>query len=151
MGMPGSLPTWILLVHVAVTCAVTGLIWLVQVVNYPLFAAVGSAAFPAYHREHIRLITLVVGPLMLAEAGAAVAIVALRLCSPWLSCAGLALLVIVWGATWLLSVPQHDALAHGFSASAHEALVATNWIRTVAWTTRAGLALAMVADAMGRS
>lgn len=143
--------TWVLLVHAGFTCAMTGLIWFVQVVHYPLFGAVDPATFPAYHREHMRLTTLVVGPLMLAEAGAAIAIVALRLSSPRLSWAGVALLAIVWGATMFLSVPRHDDLAHGFSASAHAALVATNWVRTVAWTARAVLALTMVADAMRAS
>lgn len=128
----------------------TGLIWLVQVVHYPLFASVDAAAFPAYHRQHIRLITLVVGPLMLVEAGAAIAIAVLQLASPWLAWAGVVLLAVVWGTTMLMSVPQHDALARGFSASAHTALVATNWIRTIAWTARAGLALGIVADAMRR-
>ncbi len=148
MDMPGTLSIWILLTHVAATCAMTGLIWLVQVVHYPLFAAIDPTAFPAYHREHLRLITLVVGPLMLVEAGAAIAVTMLRLSPPWLAWLGVVLLVVVWGTTMWLSVPQHDALARGFNASAHGALLATNWIRTVAWTARASVSLAMVARAM---
>lgn len=146
--MSGTMTTWVLLVHAAATCAMAGLIWFVQVVHYPLFGAIDLATFPAYHREHVRLTTLVVGPLMLAEAAAAMAIVALRLSSPWLSWAGVALLAVVWGATMFLSVPRHDELAHGFSASAQAALVATNWIRTVAWSARAGLSLVMVDGAI---
>ena len=126
----------------------TGLIWFVQVVHYPLFGAVDAAAFPAYHRDHLRLTTLVVGPLMLAEATAATAILALQLSSSSTAWAGVLLLAIVWGATMLLSVPRHDDLAHGFNASAYAALVATNWIRTVAWTARGVLSLTMVADVM---
>lgn len=128
-----------------------GLIWFVQVVHYPLFGGVDVATFPAYHREHMRLTTLVVGPLMLAEAGAAITIVALRLSSPTPSWMGVALLAVVWGATLFLAVPRHDELAQDFTASAHAALVATNWIRTVAWTARAVLSLTMVADVMPAS
>jgi len=126
----------------------TGLIWLVQVVHYPLFGAVDAAAFPAYHREHMRLITLAVGPLMLVEAAAAIAILALRVSPPPLAWTGVALLAVVWGATMFLSVPHHDALTRGFSAATLAALVGTNWIRTVAWTARAGVSLLMVAGAM---
>ena len=129
----------------------TGLIWFVQVVHYPLFGAIDVAAFPAYHREHLRLTTVVVGPLMLAEASAATAILALGLSSPARAWAGVILLAVVWGATMSLSVPRHDELTVGFSASAHAALVATNWVRTVAWTARAVLALTMVADAVRAS
>ena len=43
-----------------------GLIWTVHVVHYPLFAAV-KTGFRAYHEAHMQRITLVVGPLMLAE------------------------------------------------------------------------------------
>jgi hypothetical protein len=142
---------WTLLMHAGATCAMAGLIWFVQVVHYPLFGAVDTATFPAYHRAHLRLTTLVVGPLMLAEAGAAIAILAFRLSSSSQSWAGVVLLAIAWGATMFLSVPRHDELAYGFSTSAHAALVATNWVRTVAWTARAALALTMVANAMRAS
>ena len=140
-----------LLAHAGAACAMAGVIWFVQVVHYPLFGAVDPDTFLAYHRQHLRLTTLVVGPLMLAEAGAAIAIVALRVSSPTLSWLGVVLLAIVWGATMWLSVPRHDELAHGFAALAHAALVGTNWIRTVAWTARAVLSLTMVADVMPAS
>ena len=140
-----------LLAHAGAACAMAGVIWFVQVVHYPLFGAVHPDTFLAYHRQHLRLTTLVVGPLMLAEAGAAIAIVALRVSSPTLSWLGVVLLAIVWGATMWLSVPRHDELAHGFAESAHAALVTTNWIRTVAWTARAVLSLTMVADVMPAS
>jgi hypothetical protein len=128
-----------------------GLIWFVQMVHYPLFGAVDAAAFQAYHREHLRLTTLVVGPLMLAEASAAIAILVLQLSSPSTAWAGVVLLAIVWGATLFLSVPRHKQLAHGFTVSAHATLVATNWIRTVAWSARAALSMTMVASAMRAS
>ena len=37
----------------------------------------------------------------------------------------------------LLQVPRHNALARGFDGPAHAALVATNWVRTAAWSLRA--------------
>ncbi|MEM1030883.1 MAG: hypothetical protein AAGN82_11060 [Myxococcota bacterium] len=58
--------------------------------------------------------------------------------------AGLALVVIIWGSTALIQVPAHSALSGGFDEGAHARLVATNWIRTVAWFIRSGLVVAML-------
>ena len=126
----------------------TGLIWFVQVVHYPLMADVDAQAFATYHREHSRLTTLVVGPLMLIEAGAAMWIASQSLAAPAASWLGLALLALVWGATMFLSVPRHNELAAGFDATAHASLVATNWIRTAGWSARAVLSLWMIAGTL---
>jgi hypothetical protein len=128
----------VLIAHAAATWAMTGLIWFVQVVHYPLFAAVGPAGFAAFHAAHSRLTTLVVGPLMLVEAAGAVWIALERpAVDAWL---GVALLAVVWGTTFFVSVPRHNLLAAGFDAAVIDSLVATNWIRTIAWTARAAVA-----------
>jgi hypothetical protein len=56
--------------------------------------------------------------------------------------AGLVLLAVVWLSTALLQVPRHTELGGGYSTRAHRALVATNWLRTVAWSARGALVLA---------
>ena len=60
---------------------------------------------------------------------------------------GFALVVVIWIATLLASVPMHERLARGFDAAAHRRLVRTNWIRTAAWTARGALVLWMLAVA----
>jgi hypothetical protein len=62
----------------------------------------------------------------------------------WVPWAGAALVGVIWLSTALLQVPRHNQLGAGFDAPAHQALVATNWIRTVAWTARAALMLWIV-------
>ncbi len=136
--MDFALVPFVLIAHAAATWAMTGLIWFVQVVHYPLFASVGPAGFAAYHAAHSRLTTLVVGPLMLVEAACAVWIALERpSAAGWL---GVGLLAVVWGTTFSLSVPRHNLLAAGFDAATIDSLVATNWFRTIAWTARAGVA-----------
>lgn len=61
----------LLLLHVAITWALVGLIWTIQIVHYPLFEQVGEDSFVTYHARHMWLITWVAGPLMLAEVGIA--------------------------------------------------------------------------------
>lgn len=143
--MPPLAPWPLLAAHAAVTWALTGLIWFVQVVHYPLFAEVGATAFPAYHAAHTRLTTLVVAPLMLTEAACAAWLVVVRADAPWVVWAGAALLAVVWLATFGLSVPRHNQLAaHGPDGEVIRALVSTNWVRTLAWTGRAVLAAWML-------
>ena len=127
----------LLLIHAAATVAMAGIAWFVQVVHYPLFALVGDE-FAAYEARHAERTTLVVAPLMTIEALAAVLIV---IRAPGvLTAVGLALVALLWLATAVVQVPCHRRLAQGFDAGVHRRLVATNWLRTVAWTARAGLA-----------
>jgi hypothetical protein len=131
----GTLP----LVHAAATWFMTGLIWCIQVVHYPLFARVGAEGYRDYQLAHQGLITLIVGPAMLAEAAATALLLLTR--RDAVTVAGAALLAVIWLSTAFLQVPAHNALAGGFDAEAHARLVNTNWIRTLAWSARGLLAL----------
>jgi len=142
---------WRIALHAASTWALVGLIWTIDVVHYPLFARVGSG-FRAYHEEHMRRITPVVGPLMLAElvtgawlwleppAGDGAAV--------W--GAGFALVVVTWAITGLFAVPAHGRLERGgFDAGAHRLLMWADRARTAVWTARGALVLWLVAARMG--
>lgn len=132
----------LLLVHAAATWFMVGLIWTVQVVHYPLFAGVGADGYVAYQRSHMSRITWIVAPAMFVELGAA-ALLVLQVGSP-LAWVGIALLAMVWLSTFALQVPLHGRLTAAFDAEAHRALVATNWARTVLWTSRGVIALLLL-------
>jgi hypothetical protein len=142
----------LLLTQLASTWAMVGLIWLVQVVQYPLFGEAGRAAFPAYHAGHSSRITLVVAPLMLLELASAAALVLHR--PAWIGPAaawtGLAMAAGVWAVTAFVQVPQHAQLAGGFDAVVHRELVMGNWIRTALWTARGLLVLAWASAGLRR-
>jgi hypothetical protein len=58
---------------------------------------------------------------------------------------GLALVASIWLLTFLVQVPLHGRLAgEGHSPSLVAALVRGNWLRTIAWTARAILAVWML-------
>jgi hypothetical protein len=134
----------ILLVHAAATLFMTGLIWFVQLVHYPFFARVETRVFPGYEIEHMRRTAWIVTPAMLVEAAAAIALLFDPRVPASLAWGGGALLAIVWLSTALLQAPRHVALRRGFDAAVHARLVATNWIRTAAWSARSVLALAIL-------
>jgi hypothetical protein len=132
-----------LLAQLATTLPLVGLIWMVQVVAYPLFARAGAAGFPGYHAAHSAWIGLVVGPLMVGELLAAGLFLLERpaFVPGWLPWAGVTLVLAAWATTAFVSVPMHGVLARGFDAHAHAVLVSTNWIRTAAWTARGAMLL----------
>jgi hypothetical protein len=137
----------VLLANLAATMFMVGVIWFVQIVHYPLFGEVGEPNFAAYSEAHSRLTTFVVAPAMLVELATAALLVFLR--PPgvpgfvlWI---GVGLVAVVWVSTAFLQVPRHATLGLGFDEGAYEFLVASNWVRTAAWSLRGGISLWMVA------
>lgn len=127
-----------LLVHFAATWFLVGLCWLVQRVQYPLMAQVGSDAFVLFEQAHVRQIGAVVAPAMLIELATGVGLWLLggaTFRQPLFVC-GLALIGVIWLSTFLVQVPLHDRLGRGFDGEIHASLVRTNWVRTLAWSAR---------------
>lgn len=133
----------LLILQIASTLFLTGLIWLIQIVQYPFFSHFSAENFTKYHDEYRFRITPVVAPPMLVEL---VTSIFLLVFPPagidakllWLA---FGLTLAIWASTFFVQVPLHEKLAAGFDAAAHSALVRTNWIRTAAWSLRAFLVL----------
>lgn len=134
-----------MLAHFAVTCALAGLIWTIQIVQYPLFDRVGRDAFPVWHAAYTAAITRVVAPLMLVELAGSLWLLGVAGHREPAFLASLVLLATVWMATAFVQVPLHGRLARGFDPASHRRLVRSNWLRTLAWTVRAGLLYSLLA------
>lgn len=135
-----------LLANAGATLFMAGVIWFVQIVHYPLMGRVGRSHFVAYSESHSRLTSYVVGPPMLVEAATAGLLLAVRPAGIpfYAALAGAGLVAAIWLSTALLQVPRHTAFGRGFDRREHRTLVATNWMRTAAWTARALMVLWMV-------
>lgn len=131
------------LAQAAVTWFLVGLIWVIQVVHYPLMAQVSAASFGLYESLHQQRITWVVGPTMLLELVLAVGLTVVRpaYVSAWAVWASAGLVGVVWLSTAFVQVPLHTRLVLGFDSEVIAQLVATNWLRTIAWTLKGLLAL----------
>jgi len=138
----------VLLGQTAATLFMTGVIWIVQSVHYPLFALVGRDGFPEYAQGHQRRITPVVGIAMTVEAVTAVLLLHFTPAGVdrSLLVVGAILLLPIWLSTALLQVPEHRRLSAGFDERAASRLVETNWLRTVLWSTRSALILVVLAQ-----
>lgn len=133
------------LLHLLPTVVMTGVIWFVQVVHYPLFAAVGERAFRRYEERHTQLTTVVVLPPMVAELGLAgwLWLRAPAELQAWAT-AGAALVALLWLSTFLVQVPCHARLSQGFDEPTWRRLVRTNWARTAMWTARTAVAVRLL-------
>ncbi len=133
--------TLVLVVHVAATMFMVGLIWLVQIVHYPLFAHVGDNSFLAYHQRHTHWITFIVAPVMLLELATGLLLWFRAPSHPFWIINTLGLCVL-WGATAIWQVPLHNQLPLAEGAARlvliHQ-LVASNWLRTLVWSLRGAM------------
>ena len=135
-----------LLLHVATTFSMVGLIWFVQVVHYPLLSRVPREGFRRYELDHQRLTAWIVAPLMAAELLSGVLLfwyrpVAVGSIAVWL---GFVLLLTIWLATYTVQVPQHASMVLSYDPLVHRRLVLGNWFRTIAWSARGLIVLWMV-------
>ncbi len=131
-----------LLANLVSALFMTGVIWYVQIAHYPLFKQVGQQTFRAYHIAHNNATTVVVALPMLIELGLAALLLIARPpeVPTILAVIAFGLAVLIWGATFFVSVPLHAQLDDvGYNVTTIEALVSTNWVRTLAWSGRSVL------------
>lgn len=123
------------------TLCLCGVIWIIQIVQYPFFSRVNSQDFREYHQAHTFWITPVVAPLMIVELITSFLILFYppENLDYKLLIFALILTLITWASTAFIQVPLHNKLSGGFDATAHAALVNTNWIRTATWSLRGAL------------
>ncbi len=127
-----ALDAALLSTHLAATAATVGLIWFVQVVHYPLFATVGREEFESHETAHRRRTA---GLLVLARpAGLG-----------WgLPFAGVGVVAMIHLSTVRLQVPRHAELSGGYDEFTLRRLVRSDWIRTLGWSIRCVMAVAMM-------
>jgi len=125
------------ILHFFITSFLTGLIWVIQVVHYPTFHWIPASDYVSYAVFHTNRITYVVAPIMIAELFLTLRMFFLKDVPPTLLWICVALTLVVWLSTFFLQVPLHGILASEKDLSAIHKLVATNWIRTVAWSLKA--------------
>jgi hypothetical protein len=110
---------------------------------------VGVGDFAEFHRQHSRRISaIVVAPMLVELVTPLLLVIVVPAGVPRaLPSLGLGLLAVVWLSTFAAQVPQHARLARGFDPDAHRILVRSNWLRTVAWSLRGVVALAIASAA----
>lgn len=124
-------------------CLYAGFQWTIRVLVYPQFARVDPRDFPRYERSHQRRVSVAVGPLFVALAGSALAVVAHGPAGvPTLyRLAAVAPVGAVLAITAILAVPLHGRLEAGFDPKVHRRLLAVDSARLVAALFAVGAAI----------
>jgi hypothetical protein len=137
----------VVIVGLAATAVMAGVIWYVQLVHYPLMSGWPHDDFGRWEAMHRERTGLIVVPVMLVEGATAALLLVRRPAGlpGWLPWVAAALLLGIWASTFLVQVPCHQRLAAGWDEAVHARLVATNWLRTGLWTARLLLAGVMAA------
>jgi hypothetical protein len=128
-----------------------GVIWVLQLNHYPLYAKVGQGEFQDYMTAHNQRILLpIVLPSIIAFASSLLLLWRRPLGTPsWSVLAVIFFNVVILLSTVLVQGKAHSALArNGYSESLIQRIIATNWIRTVAWTINGLLLIWMTAMAI---
>jgi hypothetical protein len=148
---PGS-DAWsaIILVHLAATWFMVGLIWTIHAVHYPLFAHVGTPYRP-FQELHMRLISrLLAVPWAIEVLAAATLVVAAPAGTDrLLAVVGGVLVAAILAVTALWAAPCHGRLLDAFDPGCHRSLLRADLVRTVLWSARGALAAALVWRALG--
>ena len=128
-------------IHLLSTGFMVGLIWTIHVVHYPLFAFVPEPYEP-FQSEHMRRITrLLVVPWGIEVSTALGLILTAGTASQQLwSLVGGALVVAIVAVTGLLAAPAHGRLLERFDEQEHRQLMRIDFVRTLLWTARGGVA-----------
>jgi hypothetical protein len=125
----------LIIANALATALMTGVLWIIQLLHYPMFLGLQLEQFLQWHQFHTRRITPLVAPLMIFEF-----VVGGYLC--WLNINNLffyifSLTVLVWLSTFLLSVPLHQRLEkNNFNKRTVDLLVLTNWPRTLFYSVK---------------
>jgi hypothetical protein len=138
-----------LMIQVATTWAMVGVIWIIQILQYPQLADVPADAFADFERNHQRRVSIVLALFAPLEIVSALWLFLDPGPIPrWLPFLGGLILAAIWVATALFYAPIHGRLTTTFDPGLHRRLVHWNWARTIAWSVRGGLVIAMLVIAL---
>lgn len=131
--------------NLALAAYMAGVIWVVQVVHYPLMAQVPEPQWPAYEAAHRTRITVVVLVPMVAQ----LVVGALLVADPpkdetGLAVVSLALAATNFAATAAIFGPLHERMSQRHDPALVQRLVTLNWGRTAAWTAQTVTAVLLV-------
>ena len=123
-------------VHLIVTSAIVGVIWMVQLVHYPSFLYVDKNKYKLFQEFHMSRIGFIVVPLMTVELITGALLLIIYKLSNIYFFSSILLLVGIWFLTAIVFTRIHSKLLNGYSEKLIHDLVSFNWIRTIMWTTR---------------
>ena len=116
------------------TSVMVGVIWVIQLLHYPSFHFINENKYIEFQHFHMQRISFIVVPVMLIELASALLLSYFFRSS--LTIILLALLLGIWGITFIFFTNLHQKLTNGYDPSIVDRLVQINWYRTALWSLR---------------
>ena len=123
------------------TSVMVGVIWVIQLLHYPSFHFINENKYIEFQHFHMRRISFIVIPVMLIELASALLLSYFFRSS--LTIILLALLLGIWGITFIFFTNMHQKLTNGYDPSIVDRLVQINWSRTALWSLRLTILLSI--------
>jgi hypothetical protein len=114
----------LLIAHAALTFGMTGIIWFVHLVHYPVMQSIETrdvSRFESLHWQKTMPLTVAMLVLELAS-GLALLVWSPPGVSTLQIVLGLVLIAAIWATTWVVCVPQHACLKGAYSSRAFRLL-----------------------------
>jgi hypothetical protein len=116
------------------TSVMVGVIWVIQLLHYPSFHFISEKKYIEFQHFHMQRISFIVIPAMLIELASALSLAFFFRST--LTIILLALLLVIWGITFIFFTNIHQKLTNGYDYSIVDRLVQINWYRTALWSLR---------------
>ena len=116
------------------TSIMVGVIWVIQLLHYPSFHFINDQNYIEFQQFHMQRISFIVVPVMLIEVASALLLAYFFGSS--LTIILLALVLCIWGITFIFFTNMHNKLTDGYDHSIVDKLVKINWSRTALWSLR---------------
>lgn len=128
----------VLIIQLALTFFLSGIIWFLQTVHYPLYYRI-KEGFHSYEKHYLRRAAFLIAPMMFLELISAILLISLAQQPLFtkLTSLNLIFLIINWLSTFIIQNTEHQKLIVRFSSTSLHRLISTNWIRTLFWSARA--------------
>ncbi len=128
----------ILVVHLALACAFTGILWYAQIDQYPMLSLVGKEDLPRYQKAYDRRTFGPATALLVADAFSGLLLFWIH---PghfpiWVASCNAGLIVVVWVITWCGCARCHLKLECGYDARVLRRLLRLNLLRAGTMTVR---------------
>ena len=122
-------------IHLLATAILTGAIWVIQLIHYPVFKYIDKSYFKLFMKFHVRGILIFVLPFMLIEivSGTYLFIIGHN---SILFLFSLVILYLIWISTLLIFSNYHKELQQDKDNDIINKLVKYNWFRALGWTVR---------------
>ena len=124
----------LLKVNLLSTSVMVGVIWVIQLLHYPSFHFINDQKYIEFQHFHMQRISFIVVPVMLIELASALLLAYFFESS--LTIILLALLLGIWGITFIFFTNMHQKLTNGYDRANVDSLVKINWYRTALWSLR---------------